>query len=166
MPAKVGDTVRFKGFISPNGVVTATQVGKPVYTASGIALLNPNPNSNSNGNASEGEDHEVVGVIQTINGSQITVNGLTYIVPSTTDLSMFVVGNTVKIEFTTNADGTMTITEVKSTTSIGENDNLDTDMEENSDGNSNGNSNSEDDQGEDEQSNGNGSSSWGGGGDD
>ena len=172
----VGSTVRVKGSVAPNGLVTASQVASMTSSSSdsntnsgttdntNSSNDNSSGDSNSNGNdngSQSGEDQKITGTVEAINGNQITIDGVVYTVADGVDLSGIAVGDTVTVEVVTNPDGTQTVTEVKSGDSVSD-DNSNGDDGNSNDDNSNDN-NSNDDNGSGGSGNGNGG---GGGGND
>lgn len=86
--------------------------------------------------------NEVVGVVTAMNLTTITVDGVVYNIAAFSEIKGAInVGDTVKLEFITNADGTLTVREVKvSSGDINENGNSNENGNDN--GNDNGNINS------------------------
>ncbi len=59
-------------------------------------------------------DSEITGVVASIDGTTVTVDGKVFNLPSTTEgLSSAHVGDTVKLQFTTNPDGSVSVREIK-----------------------------------------------------
>jgi len=161
-----GDTVRIKGTVAQDGTVTVSRVEAPQalaapglapasITASGNASVsggtNGNTSDNSNTNNStddNGNEQKVTGVVEAINieQNQITIDGVIYSVAPGVDLSTIAVGDTVQVEFVTNADGTLTATQV------GQEDGADDDDDSNGD-DSDDDEDSDDDDSDDDNSN-------------
>lgn len=146
----VGDTVHIKGTVAQDGTVNVSGMEAPKAAAQGFApasaqglgsasaagdvtpdpsatpdpLVTPDPSATPDPSGQQ----ELVGVIEAINGDQVTIDGVTYTLALGVDVSAFVVGDTIKIHFVTNTDGTLTITEIQNgTDSIGSDDGSDDD---------------------------------------
>lgn len=167
-PFAVGDTVKIEGQVGADGLLTATRVEQPSAAAASAnenasnandnandASANSNDNaddSNANGNDNEsGEDYKVTGVVEAINGDQITINGVTYTVAAGVDLSGISVGDTITIEVVINADGTQTVVGIDSAEDDNSND--DNSNDDNSNDNDSNDDNSNDDNSNDDDSN-------------
>jgi uncharacterized membrane protein YgcG len=181
---KAGDTVHIKGQVAANGIVTAASVTSPASPSTADSSNSNDSNSNDsnsndsnsnssgdnsnsggsntnddNSNSQSGEDQKITGTVEAINGNQITISGVTYTVADGVDLSGIAVGDTVTIEVINNADGTQSVTEVKSGSDDGVNSN-DDNGNDSSDDDSNTN---DDNSNSDDTSGGNGNSNDGGG---
>ena len=109
---------------------------------------------------SVGEMHsanEVVGVVSAMDATTITINGAVY---KLADLPSFAatlkVGDNVKVEFVTNADGSITVREIKVSSgadSISNSNESNSNDSNSNDHNANGNSNSNESQSHDSNSN-------------
>lgn len=166
----VGDTVRIKGTVAQDGTVNVSRMEAPNAVAAqgiapaagqGFAPASVAGNAVSSADPSATPDpsgtQEHVGVVEAINGSQITIDGVTYTAAGI-DLSTFVVGDTVKIHFITNTDGSLTITEIQSATSIGsDGSSVDDDDSTNDNSGSGSSDDSSDDSNDDNSSGGSGS---------
>ena len=123
MTYNVGDTVLVKGNVAQDGTVTVGSVNAPQAPAAlGLAPSNVSASGNSSGTSANsstndsaddnGNEQKVTGVVESINGDQIAIDGVTYTVAPGVDLSTIAVGDTVEIEYVANADGTLTATQV------------------------------------------------------
>jgi len=101
---------------------------------------NNDPNSNSNDvSLNEGE---VVGTVEALSGSSITIDGFEYSLTSSTDFKdVVIVGDQVKAHIVINTDGTTIVTEIEKVDSLDPNSNSNDDDQI---GNTNGNSNDDD----------------------
>lgn len=81
---------------------------------------------------SEGDDsNEVIGVVTFYDGTTITIDGVSYVLGDNIDLGDgTIVGQTVKLEFTTLDDGTLVATEVSIFESSGSDDSSESDDSE------------------------------------
>jgi len=171
---QVGDTVRVEASVSPDGSVVALKIesasaddGSSNTNAnsnddnSNDAASNDNVNTNDNTNSSDdngnsntnansndgmsGSGDEVYGVVEVITSDSITIDGVTYSLADFTEFNDLVaVGDQVVIHVIVNSDGTVTISEIELSTSIGGNSNDDNSNINGSDDNSNNNSNDDD----------------------
>ncbi|MBI3739340.1 MAG: hypothetical protein HY258_09875 [Chloroflexi bacterium] len=172
----VGDTVTVEANVAQDGTVTVNSVDAPeavstqspeTETQSPDVTETPDVSSTEAPSVTETPDAsqngEAVGVVTAVDASTITVDGVVYNLADFTEIKGTInVGDTVKIEFVTNADGTLTITEVKASSSLGSNDNGNSN-EDNQNGNSNENSNESEDGGGNSNGNSNSNGSGGGG---
>lgn len=158
----VGDTVTVEASVAQDGSVIVREVKPAADNANSNENLSDNSNdneddSNINDNGNENDDNrnnndnsndsgqnEVVGVVTAIDSTSITVDGVVYSLDGNSEVKDTIqVGDTVKIEFVTNADGSLTVSEVE-VSSEDENDNGNSNDNENSnedDHNDNANSN-------------------------
>ena len=157
-PFQVGDTVKVEGEVNPDGSITVTGVETP--SADDLSNLpqlgdgNFNQNSNddntndsfSDDNTNSSNNNEIVGVVESFDGTVLVVDGVEFSVEDFTEMKdLIAVGDTVKIEFVINEDGTLSITEIELATAF--------DDDSNSNSNSNSNVNSNDDNSNDDNDN-------------
>ena len=169
----VGDTVHIKGTVAQDGTVNVSGMDAPKMAAQGFApasaqglgsasaagdvtpdpsatpdpLVTPDPSATPDPSGQQ----ELVGVIEAINGDQVTIDGVTYTLALGVDISAFVVGDTIKIHFVTNTDGTLTITEIQNSVGgVGSDDDDDTD--DDSDDDDSDDDDSDDDDSDDDDS--------------
>ena len=163
-PFVVGDTVKVEASVSQDGAVTAQRVESP----SGDALVDmstgtPEPPSATQPPVFDDNGNEAVGTVDAITDTSVTIGGQTYTFASGAEIKgEIATGDVVKIHFTVNADGTLSVREIEMAdqTQIGngnDDNSNDTNVNDNNsnDDNSNGNSNDDDeDDNEDDDSNG------------
>lgn len=177
---KVGDSIKVEAAVAADGSVIAQRVEMPsaadlveVSTSTPEDSSSPDASSTSvAGSASQpltfdNSGTEAVGSVDAITDTSITIGGQTFPLASGVEIKGEIVpGAIVKLHFTVNADGTLSVTEIEiadpSQTGVNDNSNDDNSNDSNiNDDNSNddnGNdSNVNDDNGDDNGSNGNGS---------
>jgi len=103
-------------------------------------------NANDNSNDVSLNEGEVVGAVETMSGSSITIDGFEYGVTSSTEFKdVIVVGDQVKAHIIINADGTTVVSEIEKLDSMDANGNSNSNSNDDDQvGNSNGNSNDDD----------------------
>src|SRR6266496_1492988 len=135
-PFVVGDTVKVEAAVADDGSVTAQRVETP--SAADLVEMStstPEPSATSmpDGSTAPGFDangNEAFGAVDSITDSSITLNGQTFNFASGVEIKgQIVAGATVKLHFTTNADGTLSVREIEiaDPTQIGD-DNADHDL--------------------------------------
>ena len=119
-------------------------------TTSNDTNSNSNNSSDDNSNSS---DVEVIGIVESMTETTITVNGVTYnIIADLTEFKDVIsVGDQVKIHVIVNADGTFTIREIEM--SVGDAKGNDNSNDANSNDDNSNDANSNDDNGNDSNSN-------------
>lgn len=159
----VGDTVKVEASVAEDGTVTAQRVETP--SAADLAE-NDNSAPTESPTSAPGDvasqplvfddsGSEAFGTLETLTDTSITVGGETFtLVPGAEIKGQLLPGDLVKLHFVTNADGTLSVTEVEiaDPTQVGDNSNDDNSNDVNSNGNSN-DDNSNDDNGNDDNSN-------------
>lgn len=114
--------------------------------------------------SSEGNNGEVTGTISIVDASTITINGVVYNLATSSEIKgMLQAGATVKLEFVTNSDGTLSVTEVKVSNEQNKNQDGSNQSGSNSSGDNNGGSNSGSQSNGDGDGGGNGSGDGGSG---
>lgn len=158
----VGDTVKVEAVVAADGSITAQRVESPAAAdLAGIATSTPDVSSTSvpGGLVFDASGTEAVGTVESITATSITIGGQTFLFgPGVEIKGIFGPGAVVKLHFTVNADGTLSVREIESAdpartgndNSSGDNSNNSNSNSRNSNGNSNdsnGNDNSNDDHG-------------------
>jgi hypothetical protein len=130
---KVGDTVHVKGMVAPDGTVTisgledpnAPSAPLPVADSSGgnppVADASPMPEPTANPQPTIlAGPQDLVGMVQAINGNELTIDGIVYFVPAgvvrPADLA---VGALVQIKYVTAPGGARSITDIQMGASTG-----------------------------------------------
>jgi hypothetical protein len=112
-PFAVGETVKVEARVAEDGSVTARQVESSSATAAASPVNTPEPASTPGPFASSNPGNETVGTVETVTDTAITINGQTYtLVPGTEVKGTVTAGTIVKLHFITNADGSLTVTEL------------------------------------------------------
>lgn len=92
---EVGTAYEFEYFLNPDGSITV----KNFTLADG-----------SSDGMSSGEDMKFMGMLEAVTENSLTFDGMTYTVNTTEDLTtLFTAGQSYEIEYTLNADGTITL---------------------------------------------------------
>lgn len=124
-PFNVGDTVKVEAALAPDGSLVVESVETPDAEDGTPEVETPEvetpevetetPEAPETAEPGEDDDeNEVVGVVTAIDATSITVDGTVYSLSDFTEIDGDVqVGDTVKLELVTNADGTVTVGEVK-----------------------------------------------------
>ncbi|MBI2757281.1 MAG: hypothetical protein HYX49_01225 [Chloroflexi bacterium] len=148
----VGDTVQVQGAVATDGTITVTGIEKPSADSATqspeIGTETPDVSSTPDvsGTPQVGETpnpNEVVGLITAMDATTITIDGVVYNLAAFSKIDGSIqVGDTVKLEFITNADGTLTVREVNvASGDSNDNGNVNGNVNSNENGNGNGNSN-------------------------
>lgn len=164
----VGDTVKVEAVVAADGSITAQRVESPSAadlvetTASAPEASSTSMSGSSTPQPLIFNDSgtEAFGTVESITTTSITIGGQTFtFVPGVEIKGVIVPGAQIKLHFTTNADGTLSVTQIEfaDPSQIG-NDNSNDDNSNNSlsndDNSNNGNdNNSNDDNGNDDDSN-------------
>jgi len=169
-PFAVGDTVKVEVEVQTDGSVVVTRVEAPAAAAvngntnedansnssmdnSNTGLSNTNDDNSNSGTPSgivfDNSGSEAFGVVEVIASDTITIGGQTFTVTNLTEFKDVIAsGDFVKVHFTTNPDGTLTVSEVQKW------DPAQVGSDDNSNGNDNGSSlNGNDDNGNDNNGN-------------
>jgi hypothetical protein len=130
-PYQVGDTIKVEVNVQADGSVVVNRVEAPapavvVPSASPDASSTPDPVSsatpdpastadpNAGGITFDNQGNEAFGAVDSISGNTIVIGGKTFQLANNAQVtSQIQAGAQVKIHFTLNADGTMTITEIQ-----------------------------------------------------
>lgn len=124
-PFSVGDTVKVEASLAADGSVTAKRVEIPSAADSvGTSTSAPQDSTSIADAVStsaptqapkfDDKNSEAVGTVDAITGTSITIAGQTYtFAPGTEIKGNIAAGATVKLHFITNADGTLSVTEVE-----------------------------------------------------
>jgi Domain of unknown function (DUF5666) len=121
-PFAVGDTVQVEASVADDGSVTAQRVETPsaadaVKMSPGApddASSTPGPGTTPQPLVFDDEGNEAVGNVDAITNTSITVGGQTYTFAAGAEIKgQIVAGTTVKLHFTTNADGSLSVSEVE-----------------------------------------------------
>ncbi len=151
----VGDTVKVEAQVAADGAVTAKSVESPsAADLSESATSTPDPAATETSAVPDDNSNEAVGAVEAITDTSITLGGQTYtFAPGAEIKGIIDVGTIVKLHFVTNADGTLSVSEVAmaNPTEAGSNGN-----DDNSNG-TNANDNSSNDNSDDTNVNGNSS---------
>jgi len=114
---QVGDTVKLEFTTNPNGSLS---IRAEIASADVEGTPHPSetPEADETPEASETphpqDDNEVLGVVTAIDATTITVDGVVYNLADFTEIEGTIqVGDTVKLEFITNPDGTLSVRAVK-----------------------------------------------------
>jgi hypothetical protein len=128
-------------------VVVDDNVNSPSDTNSNDTNSNDGSSNSTNGNddRSNGSDVEVVGVVESMTDTTITINGVTYnIIAEFTEFKDVIsVGSQVKVHIIVNSDSTFTIREIE--ISAGDDNSNDNSNDANSNDDNGNDSNSNDD---------------------
>jgi len=121
-------------------------LGTATPDASGISGGTETPDVSVTETHAASETHtanELVGVITAMDATTVTIDGVVYNLATFSEVKgSLKVGDTVKLEFITNADGTLTVREIQiSTATTNENGNENSNGSMNENGNSNSNEN-------------------------
>jgi hypothetical protein len=141
---QVGDVVEVEGTVSEDGTVIAAQVE------------NSNPGDDDVDDSSEpgtpepgddnpddipDDDQEVIGLVEEITDTTITIDGTVYQIPDFSEIDgTLAVGDQVKVHYSVASDGTLTISEIE--TAVESDEDTDADDDPDDDG--------DEDEGEDE----------------
>jgi hypothetical protein len=112
----VGDHVQVQAKLSPDGTVVALNVqASPKDKSVSSSALDDSSTPGASGSPTQaGGDKEVVGVVEAITDSTITVDGVTYPLADFTEFKgTLAVGNQVTVHVIVNADGTLTVREIE-----------------------------------------------------
>ncbi len=135
-PFVVGDTVKVEAAVADDGSVTAQRI----ETSSAADLVEiststPEPSSTTmpggsipSGPVFDANGNEAFGTVNSVTDTSITLNGQTFNFAKGVEIKgEIVAGATVKLHFTTNADGTLSVREIEiaDPTQIGDNNGLD-----------------------------------------
>ena len=129
-PFVVGDTVKVEASVAPDGSVTAQRVETPsaadlvetsTSTPDGAAAptevagtsSTPVPGGTSQPLVFDNNGNEAFGTVDSITDTSVTLNGQTFTFASGVEIKgNIVAGAVVKLHFTVNADGSLTVSEV------------------------------------------------------
>jgi len=144
---KVGDKVRVEGTVGASGQVVVNRVepAAPAFSAAAFdaTTATPDPMSTPAATAIPGStmvSNEVIGVLEAISDTSITVDGQVYLLTPASQINdLLAVGDLVKVHYQVAADGSFEVVEVSLSASMG-NDNSNGNSNIN-DQDSNGNSN-------------------------
>lgn len=163
-PFQVGDTVKVEAAVSEDGTVTAQRVETPSATdlaENDNSSPTAEPTSAPGDPASQGltfddSGTEAFGTLESLTSTSITVGGETFTLAAGAEIKgELLPGDLVKLHFTTNPDGTLSVTEVEfaDPTQLGDNSNDDNSNNVNAnDNNSNDDNSNTDDNGNDDDS--------------
>ena len=123
-PFNVGDTVKVEVDIQTDGSIVVTRVEIPaagaVASESSEAKSSETPESESTPDPATGglifddNGNEAFGTVDSIDGSAVVIGGQTFQISNGAEFKdQIAAGNFVKVHFTLNADGTMSITEIE-----------------------------------------------------
>lgn len=155
----VGDTVKVEAVVAADGSINVQRVESPA-AADLVNLATGTPDASSTsvpgssgfqGLVFDNSGTEATGTVESITDTSITIGGQTFTFASNVEIKDVIVpGALVKLHFVTNADGTLSVTEIAfaDPTQIGD----DNTNGNNSNNNSNDN-NANDDNGNDDNSN-------------
>ena len=172
----VGDTVKVEAVIDQGGVPTAVKI-----EFSGADNVNSNDdngnddnanddnsngdnsnddnanddntNGNTNGNDNSSDDIEVIGILEALTSTSLTIDGVEYQIDSFTEFKgEIVVGDQVKAHVIVNTDGTLTVREIERF-SGDDNGNDDNSNDDNGNDDNGNDDNGNDDNGNDDDSN-------------
>jgi hypothetical protein len=121
----VGDTIKVEASVAADGSITAKRVETP--SAKDIVEMSTSAPEDSlstpeavptsaptQAPAFDDKGNEAVGTVDAITDTSITIGGQTYsFVPGAEIKGTITAGASVKLHFTTNADGTLSVTEVE-----------------------------------------------------
>lgn len=112
---QVGDTVKLEFVTNPDGSLSIRET--KVVSGASQETETPEPTET----AEPSDSNEVTGVVTAMDATTITVDGVVYNLSDFTEVKDNIqVGDTVKLEFVTNPDGTLTVREVQVSTSMSE----------------------------------------------
>ncbi len=101
---QVGDVVKLELITNPDGTVTVIE----------IKLVSQDSGSDSDDDSDDNSNNEIIGVVDAIDATTITVDGVVYNLTDATKIEGTIqVGDVVKLELITNPDGTVTVIEIK-----------------------------------------------------
>jgi hypothetical protein len=149
----VGDTVKVEAQVAADGAVTAKSVESPsADDLADAATSTPEPAATET-SVIDDNSNEAVGAVEAIDDTSITIAGQTYtFAPGAEIKGTIGVGTIVKLHFVTNADGTLSVSEVEmaNPTEAGNDNGSDdnsngTNANDNSSNNNSSNDNSSDD---------------------
>lgn len=120
----VGDTVKVEASKSDDGTVIAQRVGTPDAAVPTEAATSAPDDSSSIDNSAtaqapvfNNQGNEAVGTVDAVTDISITVGGQTYtFAPGAEIKGDVVTGSSVKLHFTVNADGSLSVTEIELST--------------------------------------------------
>ena len=111
----VGDTVKVEAQVAADGAVTAKSVESPLADdLAESATSTPEPAATETSVVFDDNSNEAVGAVEAITDTSITIAGQTYtFAPGAEIKGTIEVGTIVKLHFVTNADGTLSVSEVE-----------------------------------------------------
>jgi hypothetical protein len=121
-PFAVGDTVKVEASRSDDGTVIAQRVETPAAAVATEAATSAPDDSTSSANNSataqapvfDNHGNEAVGTVDSMTDRSVTVGGQTYtFAPGAEIKGDVVTGSSVKLHFTANADGSLSVTEIE-----------------------------------------------------
>jgi hypothetical protein len=120
-PFQVGDKVKVEADVQADGSVVITRVETPeapVANSTDDSLLTPEasatPDASAPGIVFDNSGNEAFGTVDSFDGTTIVIGGQTFTVANGAEIKdTIVAGSYVKVEFVQNADGTVSIREIK-----------------------------------------------------
>jgi hypothetical protein len=111
----VGDTIKVQARVAADGTVTAKSVESPsAADLAESATSTPGPAVTETSIVFDNNSNEAIGAVEAITDTSITIGGLTYTFSPGAELKgTIVVGTLVKLHFVTNADGTLSVSQVE-----------------------------------------------------
>ena len=111
----VGDTVKVEAQVAADGAVTAKSVEFPsADDLAEAATSTPEPAATETSVVFDDNSNEAVGAVEAIDDTSITIAGQTYTFALGAEIKGIIdVGTIVKLHFVTNADGTLSVSEVE-----------------------------------------------------
>ncbi|MBI5297283.1 MAG: hypothetical protein HY869_17530 [Chloroflexi bacterium] len=156
---QVGDMVKVEGTVQKDGSITGTRVHNSMaLNADAPVVPASNPDATQTPAPATGGDLEVVGVIEAMTDTSVTIGGVVYQLTNLSEVKgLLAVGDQVRIQYVVNVDGTLAIRQIE-LNSLGDdnaNDNANDDNANDDNGNDdNGNDdNGNDDNGNDDNGN-------------
>lgn len=142
---QVGDMVKVEGTVQKDGSITGTRVHNSMALSADVPVVPANnPGSTQTPAPATGGDLEVVGVIEAMTDTSVTIGGVVYQLTNLSEVKgLLAVGDQVRIQYVVNVDGTLAIRQIE-LNSLGD---------DNANDNGNGNDNTNDDNGNDDNAN-------------
>ncbi|MFZ5878398.1 MAG: DUF5666 domain-containing protein [Chloroflexota bacterium] len=155
---QVGDRVKIEGTVQKDGSITGTRVRNSMALSADAPVVPAgDPVSTQTPAPATGNDLEVVGVIEAMTDTTVTIGGVVYQLTNLSEVKgLLAVGAQVRIQYVVNGDGTFTIRqiELRSPDDDNANDNGNDNSNDDNSNDDNGNGdNSNDDNGNDDNSN-------------
>lgn len=177
-PFVVGDTVKVEVEVQTDGSILVTRVEAPTSTGNSNDTNSNDTNSNdasgnvnsndstSNSNSSDGNSNdgglvfdnsgtEAFGTVESITVDTVVIGGQTFTIANGAEFKdQILAGDFVKVHFTLNADGTLSITEIETwDPALVTNDNSNTSINDNGNASNSNDDNSNDDNSNDDNGN-------------